>query len=283
MKLRDLVRPMLKHRIGNGCGTFLWHDNWHPSGPLLDKFGPRVVYDAALSLNAKVSSIVVMDEWHWPLTNTLELMEIRGQMPLLPPPSSATDSIIWVPSPNGRYSTAHTWTSVRPPGPKVAWYHLLWFPGHLPRHSIIVWFAILHRLSTHDRIFMFTPGPLACHLCHQGMESHDHLFFTCPYSSFVWQGIQHRLGVAVPSSSWDSIIAWAGDTWRKNAPGHIIPRICLGVVVYSIWKERNARTFKNETKSRTRLLQDIQSQVLLQIQTKYRTDPQLSLYEDNWR
>ena len=47
LKLRDIVRPMLKHRIGNGCGTFLWYDNWHPLGPLLDKFGNRVVYDVA--------------------------------------------------------------------------------------------------------------------------------------------------------------------------------------------------------------------------------------------
>ena len=33
LKLRDMVRPMLRHRIGNRCGTFLWYDNWFPSGP----------------------------------------------------------------------------------------------------------------------------------------------------------------------------------------------------------------------------------------------------------
>ena len=64
---------MLKHRIGNGCGTLMWYDNWHPLGSLLDKFGQRVVYDATLSVNSRVSTVIEGDVWHWPLTNTLEL------------------------------------------------------------------------------------------------------------------------------------------------------------------------------------------------------------------
>ena len=63
LKLRDMVRPVLKHRIGNGCGTFLWYDNWHPLGPLLVKFPPRVAYDAGLPLNAKVDNIIANGEW----------------------------------------------------------------------------------------------------------------------------------------------------------------------------------------------------------------------------
>ena len=99
-------------------------DNWHPLGPLLDKFGQRVVYDLALGLNARVSTVIEGDSWHWPLTNTMELMEIRDLMPNVPLPSGARDSIVWVPSPNGRYSTSHTWTTIRDPGPTVPWYYL---------------------------------------------------------------------------------------------------------------------------------------------------------------
>ena len=282
LKLRDIARPMLKHRIGNGCGTFLWYDDWHPLGPLLDRYGQRVVYDAAISLNAKVSTIIDGQVWHWPMTNTLELMEIREQMQNVPLPSLTCDSIRWVPSPNGRYSTTHTWDSIRPPSPTVPWFYLVWFPGHLPRHSIVVWFAILKRLSTHDRIASFTLGPFACSLCNQGMETHDHLFFNCPYSSFVWQGIQQSLGVVIPTSTWDIFFGWAGSTWRRNSPGHIIPRICLGATVYSIWQERNARTFKNELRTKHRLLVDIRYQICSQIQIKYKHDPRLQVYTDRW-
>ena len=282
LKLRHIAHPMLKHRIGNGCGTSLWYNNWHPLGPLLNKFGQRVVYDAALSINARVSVIVEGDRWHWPLTNTMELMEIRDLMVNVPIPSGSSDTILWVPSPNGKFSTTYTWDAIRTPGPSVQWYSLVWFAGHLPRHSTVLWFAIQDRLSTHDRIMRFTPGPLACSLCHRGMESHDHLFFTCSYSTFVLQGVQRRLGVTIPTSTWQDFIAWAGSTWKRNIPGHVIPRICLGAIVYCIWQERNARTFKNTIKSKYRLLQDICAQTRLQIQIKYRNDPQLSLYEGRW-
>ena len=223
LKLRHIARPMIKHRIGNGRGTFLWYDNWHPLGPLLDKFGPRVVYDVALGLHARVSTVIEGDWWHWPLTNTLELMEIRDLMTTVPSPSDTSDSIIWVPSPNGKFSTSHTWATIRAPGHTIHWYYLVWFSGHLPRHSIVLWFAILNRLSTHDRISLFMPGPLACTLCHKGMESHDHLFFTCPYSTFVWQGIQHRLGMTIPATSWDAFITWVGNTWKLSIPGMSSP------------------------------------------------------------
>ena len=99
---------MLKHKIGNGCGTFLWYDNWHPLGPLLEKFGHRVDYDSAIHLNSKVSMVIDRDEWRWPLTNTLELMEIRSHMPSLPFPSPNYDSTVWIPFPNGKFSNFYT-------------------------------------------------------------------------------------------------------------------------------------------------------------------------------
>ena len=34
LRLRSLARQMLSHNIGNGEGTFLWYDNWHPLGHL---------------------------------------------------------------------------------------------------------------------------------------------------------------------------------------------------------------------------------------------------------
>ena len=99
---------MLKYRISNGCGISLWYDNWHPLGPFLEEFEPRVIYDSTLYLKSKVSDTIEGDEWKWPLTNTLELMEIREHMVHLSLPSSNNDKIVWVPSPNGKYSIIHT-------------------------------------------------------------------------------------------------------------------------------------------------------------------------------
>ncbi|KAG5516677.1 hypothetical protein RHGRI_037426 [Rhododendron griersonianum] len=34
LKLRVQCQSFVKHSIGDGQGTFLYLDNWHPSGPL---------------------------------------------------------------------------------------------------------------------------------------------------------------------------------------------------------------------------------------------------------
>ncbi|KAK9275845.1 hypothetical protein L1049_023118 [Liquidambar formosana] len=81
LQIRSKVRPLFKHVIGNGEVTFLWHDNWHPLGPLLPRFGTGVIYDAAIPLDAKVSYIIVANAWNWPLSSTGELMILQSSIP----------------------------------------------------------------------------------------------------------------------------------------------------------------------------------------------------------
>ena len=59
MKLiREIVRLWIKHSICNGNKTFVRHDNWHPEGALLIRFGHWIVLEAASNVNAKVSSVL---------------------------------------------------------------------------------------------------------------------------------------------------------------------------------------------------------------------------------
>lgn len=60
--LRGLGQPLIKYMIGNGLDTFLWLDNWHPLGPLYNRFGSEVVFNLGRSLQAKVSSIIVQGD-----------------------------------------------------------------------------------------------------------------------------------------------------------------------------------------------------------------------------
>ena len=75
----------------------MWYDNWHPLGPLLENFGPRIVYDATLPLYAIVTDIIEGGEWHWPRTNTIELMEVQSGMCSVPSPSDTQDIVQWIP------------------------------------------------------------------------------------------------------------------------------------------------------------------------------------------
>jgi hypothetical protein len=43
LKLRNLAKPFLKHKVGDERNIFLWYDNWHSAGCLLDAYGYRAV------------------------------------------------------------------------------------------------------------------------------------------------------------------------------------------------------------------------------------------------
>ncbi|KAJ6930707.1 hypothetical protein NC652_014285 [Populus alba x Populus x berolinensis] len=59
-------------------------------------------------------------------------------------------------------------------------YNLLWFKGHIPCHSFILWLASLGHLRTMDRLHM--AGIIKNTTC----ILFGHLFFHCHYSSLVW-------------------------------------------------------------------------------------------------
>ena len=61
--LQSLARPLIKHKVGNGTNTFLWHDNWYPKGPQSSTYGARIIYDAGLPSIANVSSIISKNSW----------------------------------------------------------------------------------------------------------------------------------------------------------------------------------------------------------------------------
>ena len=75
---------------------------------------------------------------------------------------------------------------------------------------------------------------------------------------------------------------WAAGVWKGKKPAHIIPKMAFGSAIYQIWRERNARSFKGEAKTREKVLQDICYHIYLQILIKWRNDPQLPHYLENW-
>lgn len=65
LNLRELAKKLIQFKIGDGSKSFLWFDNWHLDGCLIDKYGLRVFYDAASHKEAKVSSIIQNGDWFW--------------------------------------------------------------------------------------------------------------------------------------------------------------------------------------------------------------------------
>lgn len=58
VKIKRRNQTIDKAQNWDGSNTFLWFDNWHPWGPLLEKFNDRLIYDSGSHSKAKVSSII---------------------------------------------------------------------------------------------------------------------------------------------------------------------------------------------------------------------------------
>lgn len=83
-----------------------------------------------------------------------------------------------------------------------------------------------------------------CSLC-GGSESHDHLFFNCPYSGSVWQSLCTKMNVDRSPKSWRDWITFLS-SFKGKSLRSIVIRLVLTVSVYHIWIERNVRKFQNK-------------------------------------
>ena len=70
--------------VVTGEDTFLWHDNWHARGPLLNYCGPDIVRQYGSSLHAKVSSIIQHGVW-MPPTGSRRTAAVVDFIQYLPP------------------------------------------------------------------------------------------------------------------------------------------------------------------------------------------------------
>lgn len=236
---------MAKHLIGNGHSISLWHDNWHPLGPLALKFGPRASHNSGFPHDSLVSSILQGNQWVFPTTETIELNEIRNSLPPLTVSGSASiDNIVWTLSSNGKFTISSLWDHMRSHYPTVSWSHVVWFPAHIPKCSLITWLAILNRLNTEDRLVLFGVKPSSCcSLCNDS-ESHDHLFFSCPFASQVWASVSTKLNVNWSAPTWSGWISLLSSFKGKSLRVTII-KLAFTVTMYQIWIERNKRKFQS--------------------------------------
>jgi hypothetical protein len=81
LNLRSFAREHIKFEVGLGHSIHLWHDNWHPLGPLHAKFGLRIIYDSQSTPEARVSFVIKNGEWFWKPARSEDLVVIQCRLP----------------------------------------------------------------------------------------------------------------------------------------------------------------------------------------------------------
>ncbi|KAL2225402.1 UNVERIFIED_CONTAM: hypothetical protein Sindi_2965300 [Sesamum indicum] len=246
--------------IGNGDRFFVWQDPWHHLGPLIERFpqGPRHL---RLEESAKLSSVISAGEWQWPTITDFECLEITHNLPLI---FGGEDRVVWRCN-EGQPTTQALYRLFDHSRPKVGWSSLLSRSLKIPRHSFILWLAILGKLPTTDKSWLSHLG--VCILCDEGAtESHPHLFYRCRFSRQCLYEIRRRIRFHWPNRDWATDIEWATRKWRGK---HIINRAyrtLLASCVYHIWRERNLRRFEHTERTPATLsiliIDDVRQRIL---------------------
>jgi hypothetical protein len=253
MHLRYLFRPHFWYIIGNGNNTSAWFDLWHVNGPLCRFISPRAIHAAGFTMHSTVADVCHNGMWSWP-QNWSNIFPVLNSMepPLIA--SDRRDSIGWkMEDDTHSFSTSIVWNTIRHREPVVDWVKLVWYPQCIPKQAFILWLVLRQRLCTQDKIRGWDiankkcMNMFCCLLCYANLESHNHLFFECKYSTEIWELVCKKARVHAIKLIWTDVIGQFSN-YSSSSTHNIICRLMLAASVYHIWRERNIRYHKNHAR-----------------------------------
>ncbi|GJW88424.1 RNA-directed DNA polymerase, eukaryota, reverse transcriptase zinc-binding domain protein [Tanacetum coccineum] len=258
LDLREKARSYVVSKVGNGKSTSVWYDNWSEMGPICQHISTRDIYDARFDQNATIADMVVDGKWLWKNEWASKFPNICNiGVPLL---NDDADTVLWKCN-NGNkkaFSVSQVWKDYCESLPKVTWGNLVWFSQCVPSHMFIVWLAIHGRLQTQDRILKWNQDHnMRCSLCDLCMDSHEHLFFKCPFSSRIWEALKLKINGADLPNEWDRLVNEMAARFKNRSIKSVVSKIAFGAAVYFIWQERNKRQFTREKRNSAELLETI--------------------------
>ena len=161
-----------------------------------------------------------------------------------------------------KFTTTQVWIDLRDNWPKVNWNEVVWFKQLIPKHSFILWLAVQGKLLTQDRMVNWNvTGNLVCGLCNSRSDSHEHLFFQCPFANKVWKVMGKMASNLNTNDDLMDCCNYIADKQIKNNFEWVIDKVIMAATVYFIWQERNFRLFKGESRSEEVLVKCIKESV----------------------
>lgn len=121
-----------------------------------------------------------------------------------------------------------------------------------------------------------------CVLCGERNESRDHLFFACPYSFTVWSDLGGALLRHRQDPDWLVTIAQL-ESMLEDRQNGILLRLCFQAIIYSLWRERNARIHHSGYDTTSQLVRRIDKLIRNRISSlSYFTNPRLGDLPQRW-
>lgn len=260
---RALFAAATKVTVLNGKKTSFWKSSWlngqPPSElfPLLFKHSKRKnkTVAQALRMNSWVKDICydlsfdLLTEFFmfWRLID-LEQIDLQ---------SEEDDQMIWTRMATGIYTAKSAYDLQFEGTTFSACAPHTWRPWAPSKCKFFTWLLLQNRIWTADRLLQRGwPNEYFCPLCVRNLETVSHLFTECPFSRDLWTRVSTWAAYPIIApSAWttDEIQSWfLGLTEATNASGL---RSLIILVIWTIWRERNARIFRGTRTTAGRLFE----------------------------
>ena len=106
-----------------------------------------------------------------------------------------------------------------------------------------------------------------CLLCNLHGEDHDHLFFRCEMSKWLWSRLQVKCGFQSLDLNWRNLVSWLSQEWKSRNLKTISWKLCLASMVFNIWRERNNRLHNRTANSANNIKDKIEDMIRLKMTT----------------
>lgn len=271
---KDFGKSKIRKNVGRGTNTLFWHELWVGEAPLKMMF-PRL-FKICINPLATIESLGIWDghEWHWiiPWKRNLrpqDCVEKEAMFNLLKSVTldlACEDSMVWTPDKGGSFSVKSATFELAKSSNMVHQDIIrgIW-KGLVPhRVEVFAWLAILEKINTRAKLLrlgIIHPENSQCVLCNHTTESSNHLLLHCCFSSLLWSWWLSlwNLSWAQPESLKECFLQW-----RAPRSGLFFKKIwgaVFFIIIWTIWKERNARIFNNSSSS----IHELQDLILLRL------------------
>lgn len=244
--------------IRSGKQTSFWFDKWCPLGRLYDITRGRGFIALGISSSATVASALSSHRRRHHRADLLNNIETELEKIRSRGHNRERDVALWRHSNNKykpQFSTSETWLQIREAKPTVSWSKAIWFSDSIPKYSFMLWLAAKNRIMTGDRMVMWNRGVnTSCGFCSTPMETMDHLFFECPYSSRLWGALSRKLLRNHYSTRFTQILTLLSTCTIKGTTRFIL-KLVFQATVHTLWIERNMRRQGDQPRPAEQLIQ----------------------------
>ncbi|KAL4189211.1 hypothetical protein AMTRI_Chr08g205860 [Amborella trichopoda] len=243
--------------LGSILPSFREHIRFHARGGSRVRFWEgKILSNCKESTIEEVMTISDSRTWNPSFRRLIAFSSLTGSQ-------SGKDSMIWTPSPSGRFSVKSFYRVIAEGNELSDISSKAWDSIAPPRAQFFLWLATLGKPLTIDNLqkrgFQI---PNRCVMCLEEEENVTHLLLHCKFAFSVWSKLIQLFNLTwvIPPSIPSLLTLSFEDKWRKS--GKILWKASLVATLWHLWKERNSRTFQGEKNSTHTLFHKITDSVI---------------------